>query len=75
MTYIADYIQRQVNRGLTNGEIGNTMGVNDSMISRYKKEFYPSLDVAVSLYQFNGVVLFPYNEKALIKLAQERTNA
>ena len=51
-------------------QLGELLGVSESMACRYKKTEIPSINTAIMLYGKKGVVLFPYSEVALKELSK-----
>ncbi len=55
-------------------EIGDMLGISYSMVSRYKVDYLPSIEVAKRYYTLTNKVLHPFAEESLIKEIQnERT--
>ena len=67
MTTIQEVVEKLMNEGLTQTEIGNTLGISHSMVSRYRTGYLASLDVAKRWYIQCGEVLHPFAEESLIK--------
>lgn len=56
------------NKGMSRSEIANSIGVSTSMItvwSRETSDFMPRLDVARTIYNKFGYLVYPYSETAL----------
>ena len=65
MTFIKDYLEEK-EKTFSNNEIAKQLGVSVAMISSYKRQgFYPSLRVAMRVYDLDGVVLHPFSEESL----------
>lgn len=67
MTTIQEVVKRLMDEKLTQTEIGNKLGISNSMVSRYRKGYLASLDVAKRWYIQSGEVLHPFAEESIIK--------
>lgn len=75
MVTIQQYIDELVDSGEGNRDIGERLGVSYAMVSKYKKDYYPSLAVAKKVYTMENIVLHPYSEESLkfeIKVDNDR---
>ena len=67
MTTIQEVVKRLMDEKLTQTEIGNKLGISNSMVSRYRKGYLASLDVAKRWYIQSGEALHPFAEESIIK--------
>lgn len=71
MVTIQDYVKEKLEDTSSIG-LANSLGVSLSMISAYKKSYNPSLSVAKTVYQLDGVTLHPFAEESLkVELAKQ----
>lgn len=67
MTTIQDYItSKEVNDKLSHQDLVDHLEVSASMVSKYRKDYNASLEVAKTVYRKSGVVLHPYSGESLI---------
>jgi len=67
MVLIKDYVEVQLESGLSKYRVAKNLGVQPIMIDHYltKKVRTPSFRVCKTIYDTSGVVIFPYSEEEL----------
>ena len=64
--FIKDYIETLQEDGAIGAEVAKVLGVSEAMVSCYKNQGYnPSLKVAKTVYQIEGIILHPFSEEGL----------
>ena len=66
MTFIKEYIEASIDKGVPSKIIARELNVSVSMVSAYRLHQYnPSLAVAKTVYQIDFTVLHPFSEESL----------
>lgn len=65
LIFIKDYVYQQL-EDYTSAELAQRLKISIAMLSTYKTQSYkPSLTVAKTVYQLDGIALHPFSEESL----------